>query len=270
MLGILEAPTLISTKYRDYLSFSALRTYQVCPLKYHFKYVLGLPEPTVAASLLTGIGFHAAVEAHYRALLAGGDLPGIDGLLDAFWTSWKARQATEVRFANGDSLESIGNLAERMLRAFLVSDLAVPRGNIVGIEEELRGPLVDGLPDLLARLDLIVDTPDAIEVTDFKTSRTSWDADQAANSADQLLLYSDMVQAMTDGKPVRLEFAVVTKTKAVSVTRHPVVYNQRQVDRTKRIIESVWHAIECEHFYPNPGIQCSTCPFRLPCAAWKG
>ena len=46
-----------------------------------------------------------------------------------------------------------------MLRAFLASEMALPRGAVIGVEEELRGPVLGGdLPDLLARLDLIIDS----------------------------------------------------------------------------------------------------------------
>lgn len=256
--------------YRGYFSYSAIRTYQGCPLRYFFKYALGLPETTVAANLLFGIGIHAALEAHFRAMLAG-EVLSLDELLGAFWDGWEARRAPEICFGRGEDLSTVGVMAERMLRAFLASDAATPQGTILGIEEEIRGPVFRNLPDLLARLDLIIDVGDALVVTDFKTSRSQWDWDQVANSADQLLLYSELVQSLADGKPVRLEFLVMTKTKAPSVLRHPVVYEQRQVDRTRRVVEHVWHAIECEHFYPAPSpIQCSTCPFRVPCARWDG
>jgi putative RecB family exonuclease len=69
---------------------------------------------------------------------------------------------------------------------------------------------------------------------------------------------------------VRLEFMVLTKTKCPSVVRHPVVYGRLQVERTKHVVEHVWRAIENVHFFPNPSFQCSTCPYRRPCAEWRG
>ena len=38
---------------RDYISWSAISTYQQCPLKWHFRYVLGLPEGVFPISGLT-------------------------------------------------------------------------------------------------------------------------------------------------------------------------------------------------------------------------
>jgi hypothetical protein len=52
------------------------------------------------------------------------------------------------------------------------SAFAQPRGKILGVEEELRGRLVAGCPDLLARIDLLVETDDALVITDFKTARS--------------------------------------------------------------------------------------------------
>ncbi len=255
---------------RDYLSYSAIRTYQGCPLRYYFRYIAGLPENIVASSLLFGIGLHAALEAHFRGLLVGQTI-GLDQLFGAFWRGWNDRQPPEVLFGKGENFTTVGELASRMLRTFLNSDQVTPRGTILGVEEELRGPVISGLPDLLARVDLIVHAGDALVVTDFKSSRSHWDRDQVINAADQLLLYSELVRELADGRPLRLEFVVLTKTKVPSVTRHPVAYDARQVERTKHTVEHVWHAIEAGHFYPNPSsMLCPTCPFRQPCANWQG
>ena len=35
----------VATPQRDYLSYSAVRTFQGCPLKYRFRYIDGLPAP---------------------------------------------------------------------------------------------------------------------------------------------------------------------------------------------------------------------------------
>ncbi len=98
-------------------------------------------------------------------------------------------------------------------QAFQASDFANPVGSVIGVEEELRESVIPGLPDLLVRLDLIVDTQESLIVTDFKTARGRWSQDHADDAAEQLLLYSELAKQLVPGKPVRLEFAVVTKTK---------------------------------------------------------
>ena len=253
---------------RDYLSYSAVSTFQQCPLKYHFRYVAGLPEEFTSASLVFGGAIHRAVEHHYRELLHGGPAPTLDALLAAYREGWQEHDGRDIRFGKDDDT-TLDDLAARLLAAFQVSEFAHPAGKILGIEEELSGALVPGCPDLFARLDLLVDAGDALIVTDLKTSRSRWSDAQARDAAGQLLLYHELVRPLADGRPVRLEFAVVTKAKSPQFTRLPVAVDPRQLDRTKRVFERVWNAIRAGHFYPNPSaLNCPTCGYRNACRAW--
>ena len=197
--------------------------------------------------------------------------PDLDGLLSAFWTSWHARgdEAT-IQFAKGESIDGIGQMAERLLRAFQQSEVARPQGRILGVEEELRGRLATTVPDLLARIDLLVETDDALVITDLKTARSRWTAEQAQDSGEQLLLYGELARRLIPAKEVQLEFAVITKTKKPAVDRLPVPNDPQRMARVKRIVEHVWRAIEAGHFFPTPNpIACGCCPYRQACQAWS-
>jgi CRISPR/Cas system-associated exonuclease Cas4 (RecB family) len=158
-----------------------------------------------------------------------------------------------------------------MLRQFQQSVFARPAGTVIGVEEPLRGELIPGLPDLLCRVDLIVETDEALLVSDFKTARRPWSIDRITDASAQLLLYSELVKPLADGKPLRLQFAVQTKAKIPEFAVHPVPIDQRQLDRTKLIFERVWRSIEAGQFYPNPSaMNCPNCPYRMPCRSWCG
>ena len=58
---------------------------------------------------------------------------------------------------------------------------------VAAVEETLRGRVIPGLPNLLARLDLIVETDTELVISDWKTSRSRWNAEQADEAAKQLL-----------------------------------------------------------------------------------
>jgi putative RecB family exonuclease len=134
---------------RDYLSFSAVNTFVSCPLKYAFRYLMGLPEETISSSLAFGSAFHAGLEHFFREMLAGNEPPRLDILLGVFWDSWhRNTEGQSIQFPKSDDLGSLGRLAERMFVAFQGSALAHPAGTIIGVEEELRGELIPGLPDL--------------------------------------------------------------------------------------------------------------------------
>lgn len=258
--------------HRDYISFSAISTYQQCPLKFFFKYVEGLEERFTTASLALGGAIHHAVEFHFNELMAGGLPPDQDTLLSAFWEGWQSRCSnTAIRFGKHENLDTIGETANRVIEAFRASDFARPDGRLLGVEEELREPLIPGLPDILGRIDLIVETADALKIIDLKTARSRWSAGQAERAGEQLSLYSTLAAGLVPGKAIQLEFAVITKAKTSTVECFGVAMNQPRIERTKRVMRSVWSAIQSGHFYPAPSpLVCLGCSFRNECAAWSG
>ena len=83
-----------------------------------------------------------------------------------YHTTWSEAELAAVQFGKSEDLASLGSLAERMLQVFVGSDLSRPTGSIIGIEEELQAPVLGDCPDLLARLDLAVETDDAPAITE--------------------------------------------------------------------------------------------------------
>jgi putative RecB family exonuclease len=189
----------------------------------------------------------------------------------AYRQEWGERKEAVIQFTKGDDQASLGQLAQRMLAAFAASSAATPGGRIVAVEEQLRGPVIPGLPDLLGRVDLIVDTSEELVVSDWKTSRSRWSAEQIEESAEQLLIYTELARDFAPGKRLRIEFTVLTKARDLAIERHVLAVDPVRVDRTKRVVERVFAAIEGEHFFPASSLTaCPSCPFREPCRDWRG
>ncbi len=255
---------------RDYLSWSAINTYLQCPLRYRFRYVDQLPEEFLNSALIFGQAIHAALEAHFRAQLSSGDAPELETLLAAYHQHWSIVNPDQIRWGACDTRAALGLLAERMLSTFRESELAEPVGTIVSIEDEWRGPLAEGVPDLLARLDLVVAQDNALVITDFKTSRSRWSMPDVTSSAGQLLLYGELLRRQLD-RPVRLQFAVLTKTRQPQLEVHPVAADPARIARQIAIIQRVWRSIQGAHFYPHPtAMNCTACPYQTACARWPG
>jgi len=261
---------------RDYLSHSSISTFQRCPLKFYFSYIAGLEPEFVSSSLVFGGAVHAAIEHHFRCLFEGMKPPAIDALMDAYEQAWKQDNTVPVRFGKTESVDSLRDLATRMLTAFKDSPLTqlVSHTRLLGVEETFRGPLVEGCPDLLGRLDLITLDRGALKITDFKTSRSAWNEAKVQESAPQQLLYSELVKPLAmalENRPVRIEWVVITKAKKPVVEKHTLTPDPNQVARTKSVVRRVWKAITSGHFYPSPSaMNCSTCPHKTACRAWRG
>ena len=256
---------------RDYISWSAISTFRTCPLKYKFRYIDGLPEESVSSALVFGTGIHTAVEQHYQAILSGEEKPDVERLMFAYRASWLGHDPDAIQFGSSETRASLDALAARMLAAFLNSPAASVQGRVLGVEEEIRGMLVEGVPDLYGRVDLLTEDSDSLVITDIKTSRGKWSAEQVEDSGEQLLLYSHLASEISPGKKIATRFLVLTKTKEPVVEEHVREVEPAAVKRTLAGVERVWRAIEGQHFYPAPStMNCSGCGYRAACRAWAG
>ena len=256
---------------RDYVSWSAISTFRQCPLKYKFRYIDGLPEESVSAALVFGTGIHTAIEQHFQAILSGDPKPDLDALLFAYRSAWLPHDPDAISFGSTETRASLDALASKMLTAFLNSPAASVQGRVLGVEEEIRGMLVEGVPDLFGRVDLLTEDSDSLVITDIKTSRGKWSQEQVEDSGEQLLLYSHLASEISPGKKITTRFLVLTKTKEPVIEEHVREVEQGNVKRTLAGVERVWSAISAGNFYPAPSVVgCAGCGYRAACRAWAG
>ena len=256
---------------RDYISWAAISTFRQCPLKYRFRYIDGLPEESVSSALVFGTGIHTAVEQHFQSILSGNDQPDIDRLMFAYRSAWLPHDPDAISFGSTETRATLDALAARMLTAFLNSPAASVQGRVLGVEEEITGMLMEGVPDLYGRVDLLTEDDNTLTITDIKTSRGKWSAEQVEDSAEQLLLYSKLASGISPGKKVMTRFLVLTKTKEPVVEEHVREVEPAAVKRTLAGVERVWRAVESGVFYPAPStMNCSGCGYRTACRAWVG
>jgi putative RecB family exonuclease len=254
---------------RDYVSWSAISTFRQCPLKYRFRYIDGLPEESVSSALVFGTGIHTAVEQHFQAILSGEEQPDVERLMFAYRSTWLPHDPDAIQFGGSETRASLDTLAGKMLMAFLNSPAASVQGRVLGVEEEIRGMLVERVPDLYGRVDLLTEDSDSLVVTDIKTSRGKWSQEQVEDSGEQLLLYSHLASEIAPGKKIATRFLVLTKTKEPVVEEHVREVNPAAVKRTLAGVERVWRAISAGSFYPAPSVMnCSGCGFKKACVGW--
>jgi hypothetical protein len=241
-------------------------------LKYRFRYVDGLEEDRVSASLVFGSAIHAAVEFFFTEQLSGATQPELDTLLEVYQASWNERSHdTILEYGASETRDSLHELADRMLRTFLTSELAQPEGTYHRHRRRIPGRADPGTSQSAGLYRPAAGNRRRDCHRDFKTSRSLWNPAQANEQADQLLLYADLVRQVIPDKPVRLQFAVITKARDPKVQLLEASFQQSKLDRTKRVFHTVWSAIQAGHFYPSPSpLQCPSCGYRTQCQAWRG
>jgi putative RecB family exonuclease len=235
-------------------------------LTYWFRYVAGLPEESVSSALVFGSGIHTAIESVYRAELAGEAKPDVEQLMFAYRSAWLPHDPDKIQFGSSETRSSLDALAGKMLAAFLASPAASVQGRVLGVEEEIRGMLVEGVPDLYGRIDLVTEDDDQLVLTDFKTSRGKWSPDQADDASEQLILYSKLAGELAPGKKLVTRFLVLTKTKDPLIEEHLGEVRPDRVARTLVSVERVWRAVEAGNFYPALSVVgCASCGYREAC-----
>ena len=260
---------------RPHISYSEIRTFQQCPLKWAFQYRDHATPEHISSALVLGSGVHAGVELHFEHLLAATAPPNVDQMMAFYRECWEKETADlPVKYSRGQDAESTAATARRMFEQFITSPLATPTGVIIGIEESFKVKLADDLPDLAGRVDMITHEPETntLTITDFKTARSVWSQGHADEQAEQLILYAQGCEPIARNleASIKLRYIMVTKTKQPKVDAIDVSYDRSKTDRTRLIVRQVFNAMQSGVIYPAPSVMnCSGCPFRSQCCSWS-
>src|SRR3989344_2919975 len=145
------------------ISYSQLQTYEVCPLKYKYQYVLKIPSsPAAAASF--GSTVHNALHKFYKGF-AQDPTWGSDQLLNMLETSW-----IPIGFSSASHAKKMKEEAKQMLKNYYTS-FHEPEIDIVNLEKMFKIRIGSSV-FLTGKIDRVDNKPGgAIEIIDYKTGK---------------------------------------------------------------------------------------------------
>jgi len=242
----------------DYLSYSQISTFKVCPLQYKFKYILKIPVPPGAAAAY-GNSMHTTLRKFYRGLVRG-EKRGLDNLLRIFEESWISEGY------DSKSLEKERKRQGREALEILYKNFYDPKIMPKMIEQPFKIRVGDiWVKGYIDRIDEFEDGN--IEVIDYKTGRVP---DEKKLAKDlQLTVYAMAVASPhflgKNPKDIKLSFY------------HFEDHKKRSTKRTKEdlkaaeeeILETVKNIQESD-FAPSVGMLCKYCNFQMLCDAYQG
>lgn len=231
------------------LAVGALDNYQRCPHEFYLQYVLGISQP-FGPQLAFGTALHGAIQAYYEAKLRG-ETPTLVELstrLDDVWSTrgYVSQALADAALAKAhETLASIYAREESLGRQVLGSELKITL-EIPEAKLRLRG-----------RIDAYFDTPDGVEIRDFKTGGKK-DAEKLARDARdnfQLRTYALAYEAMTGQAPalVTLDY-IVTGVEGSAALSSRILANHR--DKLIKLAER----IRSRDFAPAPASDYHQCP----------
>ena len=220
-----------------------------CSWKYFLTYVIGLPDPSGSAAQ-TGTAVHAAIEAHERARMEGGDLPLAEMQMLAVEGLDPDQAASAVIAAKNwySSAMKDGGESHREWLSHMTP---------VSIEEYFNFPLVDGAMPIGGTIDgVYLDGGGKYHVVDLKTAK---DMGRWKDSGDgkrlQATMYSVAVQLRynLDYLPP-VTYAVARTNKSGETAKR--VHIQPDLEDVRVLGEKIRNAqrvVDTEDYVKNPG-----------------
>jgi len=244
------------------VSASRLATWLQCRLKFHMRYVAGVPKPPTAA-LHVGKTVHAVLQQWNLARWRNAPLDG-DAIAAVFEQSWLAQSEGHVIAWNGEEDASKTNalaLIQTYLRDTPIPLDEKPEGVEVSVEMDLTS---HGLPTLVGVLDLV---RAGGRIVDFKTTGRTPSPEMVRHTTElqttgYALLYREATGGMESG--IELHHLVKLKTPKLVVTEAGPA-TERQITRLFHLIDAYVDDLERRDPVPAPGLQCASCEFFAEC-----
>lgn len=240
------------------LSFSAIDTFDRCPLKYKFGYI-ERPSVPEKPEFFFGSLLHKIVQ---QALAKDPIRVPIEELNQTLEENWR-----EDIFESKDQSEDYKNLGLTMIRNFH-ADHTPGLTHIVAIERRFAIPLGDHiLTGVIDRIDKLPYGP--YEVIDYKTS-TKLPAQPDIDRDRQLGIYHLAVENLwPDAKEIRLTLYFLKHKTKMTTKRLGSDITQLK-DEIIKIAQKIEKATKKDDFPPRPNSWCDFCEYGHLCPMMKG
>jgi putative RecB family exonuclease len=247
-------------------SHSRLSSFENCPRKFQYRYVLRIPVDTEGVEAFVGKRVHEVLERLYR-FTATGRVPSLARVLERFQLWWDEHfDATRVRIVrDGMDAEHYRRAGERCLTNYYRRNYPFEGEETLALEERVHFSLdpagryrIQGFIDRLVRA-----RDGTIEIHDYKTSarvprQVILDRDR------QLALYQiGLAERFGEDQPMRLVWHYVATDQVRVSQRSPEQLDSLRSD-TAALIDRIRAETE---FAPRTGPLCRWCEYNDICPA---
>jgi DNA helicase-2/ATP-dependent DNA helicase PcrA len=243
------------------VSYSQLNTYEDCPKKYKYAYVLRVPSKA-HASLSFGTTIHNTLKDFYtlhkeskEGLEGIVEKPTKEKLLELYDTHWVSRG-----YDSKDHEKKRKKSGEKMLKEYyknLYSDDQKP----YRLEESFSVHVDDSVfVGKIDRIDIVDDSKEKLEVEiiDYKTGKVKNEANIKKDL--QLPLYALFAEEKLGLKVVGAKYVFVEHSEVVEVD----VSKEKKVEAREKVVEII-EEIKKQNFAPTPGYLCRYCDYNMVC-----
>jgi CRISPR/Cas system-associated exonuclease Cas4 (RecB family) len=255
-------------RHPEHVSVSELREFMSCPLRWWYKYRLGLWTDKTTPFFALGTSVHAGLQMWYEPINGAKKLGDLGRAYEHYATTY-AIESQKVDWMAEKDADPIGqqSMGKEMLRAALtIGDdwkaHAVERTMFAEIKHSRLGKLPIKLK---AQVDMLTEDKDVVE---HKTASRKWE--QGREHGDiQATAYVLAVRENFGHDPL-VTFNIISKSvKEPNVDRRETRRGQDELDKLYISVRAFMEAQE-KGVYPNPTSYAhATCEYRRICDAWE-
>jgi DNA helicase-2/ATP-dependent DNA helicase PcrA len=246
------------------LSYSQIETFDLCPLKYRFAYILFLPTPPSGA-LSFGSAIHETLRDFYQRAIAG-QKPTKEDLLKILVENW-----ISVGYSSREQQARYKKQGEKILSEYFEKTYQ-PKALPLILEQSFALRIGPSLR-VLGKIDRIDQDGEKIEIIDYKTGKSPTKKEvgkdlqlslYALVAVEGILTQAGILKQIPKPDEVTVSFYFFDNQEKISGTR-----TKEDLERVKGELLGKAKAISESSFSPTPGKHCDFCEFRLLCEAWK-
>jgi putative RecB family exonuclease len=248
------------------LSYSALETFQTCPLKFKFREIDRIKTPQTKEAFFGSLLHDILRILHEPSQII---IPTEEEILQVFSEKWDPSfypdpQEEQIAFSQG----------VRILKNYYAKNYPA-QFNIVNLETRFEAPIMDKNEThiITGIIDRIDKTENGIfEVIDYKTSRKMPAQKQVDNNL-QLAVYHLGVanrwpSIIEQNRPVKLSLYYLPHNEKLSAVKTPEHLKETK-EKILGTIDQVKRNVAEQKFEPNPGPLCDWCPYQQWCPLFK-
>ncbi len=232
----------------DSLSYTDMNSFDLCPMRFYFSKILRMPSPS-GPQLVFGSVIHSILEEGGKRLIAGEEV-SVDMLLSEFESRWH-----HVVLDDPDRKERLRQKAKDHLANFVAMQSKMS-GKTVDVEKSFK--FVVGDTQVRGKIDRVDQTPDGIEIVDYKTGKRD---NKKLKSDLQLPVYSMACRELYGKYPAKVTYMFLTEDEPFS--QSPEDLEKIECDITEKIEE-----IQNSDFTATPDtFKCGYCGYNRICPA---
>lgn len=241
----------------SYITYSNLQMFDICPLHYKAKVILGIPTPTASVQSF-GIAIHNTLQKFYEEIKKGSK-PTITNLLNILKDEWISDGFDSKAYENERKIQAVN-----MLKDFYKTECNPPVKPLA-LELPFNFTLKNGVK-VFGKIDRIDQKGSGIEIIDYKTGQENPKAEKSHEL--QLAMYALAATRVKD------EF-LNKKPEEITLTLHFLEGNTKKSMQFKKedlekleeeLLETI-EKIEKSDFKCSKNILCLNCEYKLLCNA---